>query len=44
MKQRDPRFGVRDLEDVEGAAKAERLALREIIEMPANNLALVFER
>lgn len=44
LKQRDPRFGVRDLEEVEAAAQANGLALREIIEMPANNLSLVFER
>jgi cyclopropane fatty-acyl-phospholipid synthase-like methyltransferase len=44
LKERDPRFGVRDLEAVEAAAKAEGLALNEIIEMPANNLALVFAR
>lgn len=44
LKQRDPRFGVRDLEDVQAAAKAEGLTLNEIIEMPANNFALVFTR
>ncbi len=42
LKQRDPRFGVRDLEAVEAAAQG--LALREIIDMPANNLMLVFAR
>jgi hypothetical protein len=35
---------VRDLEEVEAAANANGLRLREIIEMPANNLSLVFER
>ncbi len=44
LKQRDPRFGVRDLEDVEAAARMHEINLREIIEMPANNLSLVFER
>lgn len=44
LKERDPRFGVRDLEAVEAAAKVERLTLNEVIEMPANNLALVFAR
>lgn len=43
LKERDPRYGVRDLEEVEAAANAEGLRLREIIEMPANNLSLVFE-
>jgi cyclopropane fatty-acyl-phospholipid synthase-like methyltransferase len=44
LKQRDPRFGVRDLEAVEAAAMAQGLRLREIIDMPANNFSLVFER
>lgn len=44
LKQRDPRFGVRDLEAVERAANAHALTLREIVEMPANNLSLVFSR
>jgi cyclopropane fatty-acyl-phospholipid synthase-like methyltransferase len=44
LKARDPRFGVRDLEAVEAAALEQGLALRDIIEMPANNLALVFVR
>jgi cyclopropane fatty-acyl-phospholipid synthase-like methyltransferase len=44
LKERDGRFGVRDLADVEAAAKAEGLALREVVAMPANNFSLVFER
>ena len=44
LKERDPSFGVRDLEEVEVAANTNGLRLREIIEMPANNLSLVFER
>lgn len=44
LKARDPRFGVRDLADVEAAASAHGLALRDVIEMPANNLSLVFVR
>lgn len=44
LKARDPRFGVRDLAAVEAAAKAQGLTLRETIEMPANNFALVFAR
>jgi len=43
LKGRDERFGVRDLADVEAAANAQGLALREIVEMPANNFTLVFE-
>ncbi|HYD86635.1 MAG TPA: DUF938 domain-containing protein [Vitreimonas sp.] len=44
LKARDPAFGVRDVADVEAAANAQGLRLREIIEMPANNFSLVFER
>lgn len=44
LKQRDPRFGVRDLEAVEEAACARGLTLAEIVDMPANNLSLVFRR
>ncbi len=44
LKERDPRFGVRDVEDVEEAARAHGLALAEIIDMPANNFSLVFRR
>lgn len=44
LKQRDERYGVRDLEAVEAAARASGLRLREVIEMPANNFSLVFER
>jgi cyclopropane fatty-acyl-phospholipid synthase-like methyltransferase len=44
LKGLDPRFGVRDLESVEKAAQASGLTLREIVEMPANNLSLVFSR
>ena len=44
LKQRDERYGVRDLEAVEEAARARGLRLIEIVEMPANNFSLVFER
>lgn len=44
LKQRDPAFGVRDVDDVEAAAKAHGLALREIVEMPGNNLSLIFAK
>jgi cyclopropane fatty-acyl-phospholipid synthase-like methyltransferase len=44
LKARDARFGVRDLADVEAAAHARGLSLREVVEMPANNFFLVFER
>jgi cyclopropane fatty-acyl-phospholipid synthase-like methyltransferase len=44
LKARDPRWGVRDVADVTSAARAQGLILRELVEMPANNLSLVFEK
>ncbi|MBR0567324.1 DUF938 domain-containing protein [Azoarcus sp. L1K30] len=44
LKQRDPRFGVRDMETVEDEAAACGLRLEEVIAMPANNFSLVFRR
>ena len=44
LKERDPNYGVRDMEEVEAAANVCGLRLSEIIEMPANNFSLVFER
>jgi hypothetical protein len=44
LKDLDAGFGVRDVADVEAAARAQDLTLREIVEMPANNLSLVFTR
>jgi cyclopropane fatty-acyl-phospholipid synthase-like methyltransferase len=44
LKARDSRWGVRDVADVESAARENGLQLREIVEMPANNLSLVFEK
>ena len=41
LRARDPRWGVRELRDVEAAARACGFALRETIAMPANNLSLV---
>ena len=42
LKTQDPAFGVRDLGAVEDEAKKHGLVLREIVEMPANNLSLIF--
>lgn len=42
LKERDPAFGVRDVGDVGREAKRFGLSLREIVEMPANNLSLIF--
>lgn len=44
LKGRDERYGVRDLADVEAAANAQGLALREVIAMPANNFTLTFAK
>ena len=42
LKRRDPRWGVRDVDDLVGEAASHGLELREVLEMPANNLSLVF--
>ncbi|HVL58649.1 MAG TPA: DUF938 domain-containing protein [Burkholderiaceae bacterium] len=44
LRAQDPRWGVRDLEDVEALAAASDLSLDRIVEMPANNLSVVFVR
>ena len=44
LKARDPSWGLRDVADVESAARAHGLVMRELVEMPANNLSLVFEK
>ena len=44
LQARDPAWGVRDLEDVRAAASERGLALDDCIEMPANNLVVVFRR
>jgi hypothetical protein len=44
LRRRDPSWGVRDLVDVARAASGAHLRERERIEMPANNLVVVFER
>jgi hypothetical protein len=44
LRARDPRWGVRDLEDVAAEAEANGLALDRIVAMPANNLSLLFVR
>ncbi|SFI86254.1 DUF938 domain-containing protein [Albimonas pacifica] len=44
LQERDPEWGVRPLADVVALAALHQLALERRIEMPANNLALVFRR
>jgi hypothetical protein len=42
LKARNPEWGLRRLEDV--AAAAEGFALEKVVEMPANNLTVIFRR
>jgi cyclopropane fatty-acyl-phospholipid synthase-like methyltransferase len=42
LKERDPSWGVRDIDEVVRAGEGNGLVLREIVEMPANNLSVVF--
>ena len=42
LKQRDQAFGVRDLGDVMRVAEDNGFTFRETVEMPANNLSVVF--
>lgn len=42
LKRRDPRWGVRDVDDLVREGALRELELREIVKMPANNLSLVF--
>ena len=44
LKARDPEWGLRSLDDVVALAKTHRLHLTRRVEMPANNLMLLFRR
>jgi SAM-dependent methyltransferase len=44
LRSRDPDWGVRNLEDVVTEAAKHGLALESVVEMPANNLSVVFRR
>ena len=44
LNARDPRWGLRLLEDVAGLAEEHGLTLDRVVEMPANNLSVVFRR
>jgi hypothetical protein len=44
IRLRNPEWGLRDVEDVADLAGANGLRLVERVEMPANNLSLVFRR
>jgi hypothetical protein len=44
LRSRDRRWGLRDLETVVALANAHGLELEKVIEMPANNLAVIFRK
>ena len=44
LRQREPIWGLRDLEAVAAAAQSVGFSLPTITEMPANNLSVVFRR
>lgn len=44
LRDRHPLWGVRDLEEVVETAAAQNLKLQQVIEMPANNLSVIFSR
>lgn len=44
LRSQNPEWGVRDLEAVLGIAGEQNFACQQVIEMPANNLSVVFDR
>lgn len=44
LRRRDPSWGIRDLAEITDAAATHGLRLDEVVEMPANNLTVVFRR
>jgi len=44
LRARNPAWGIRQLEDVAGAAEQAGLVMTATVEMPANNLSVVFRR
>ena len=44
LRSRDPRWGLRSVAAVESCAEGQGLALERVIELPANNLVVVFRR
>ncbi len=44
LRSRDPAWGVRDIADVEALAKNNGLVLGGVVQMPANNMILIFKR
>ena len=44
LRERNPEWGVRDLEEVVAEAEKNGLALERVVEMPANNLSVVLRK
>ena len=44
LRAQNPEWGVRNLDDVVAVASGQNLTLKQICQMPANNLSVVFER
>jgi hypothetical protein len=44
LREGNPEWGVRDITDLEKLASSAGLTLRETVDMPANNMILVFGR
>jgi len=44
LRRRNPAWGVRNIDDVKAVAEQHGLVLQERVEMPANNLSVVFRR
>ena len=44
LQVENPEWGVRDLDDVVDAASSQGFDLAEVVEMPANNLSVIFRR
>lgn len=44
LRDRNPLWGVRDLEEIIATAAARNLTLQQVIAMPANNLSIIFNR
>jgi hypothetical protein len=44
LRSQNPEWGIRDLDQVIAAAKAENLNFLKTVQMPANNLSVIFEK
>ena len=44
LRNRDPRWGLRDLEEVAVSAGSFRFVLDRVVDMPANNLSVIFRK